>query len=139
MTSSMDKAVRAAIALMLFTAAPVRAEYLRIQLRVFGLDCELCARGVSATVRKMDGVESVNISLKTGLLQVVLTRGNKFSMSALRKRIRENGFRPMDAIVDAYGRFNGTKFEVLGSGESYDLGRKAVSSDALMELTFNIP
>jgi copper chaperone CopZ len=128
----------AAFALLLLTTEPVRAEYLRIELKVYGLDCELCARGVGASVQKLPGVESVNVSLRTGLLEITLTRGNRFKMSDLRKRIRQNGFRSMEGKVTAVGRFNGPKFEVLGSGESYDLGSRASDAVAPMEMTFDV-
>jgi copper chaperone CopZ len=126
-----------AFALVLLAAEPVRAEYLRIELEVYGLDCELCARGVAASVGRLGGVESVNVSLKTGLLEIALTRGNTFKMSDLRKRIKENGFRSMEAKVTAVGRFSGSKFEVLGSGESYDLGNRASTAVAPVEITFD--
>ena len=128
----------APIAVMLVAAAPIRAEYLRIQLKVYGLDCELCARGVSASVGRLSGVESVKVSLKTGILEIALAHGNMFKMSDLRKRIRENGFRSMEATVTAFGRFNGTQFEVLGAGESYDLGSRASNTVTPMELTFEV-
>lgn len=117
---------------------PIRAEYLRIRLRVYGLDCQLCARGVGATVQRMPGVKSVDVSLKTGLLEIVLTPGNSFKMSDLRKRIRENGFRSMEATVTAIGDFNGPKFEVTGSGESYDVARPEARSSTSVELTFDV-
>ena len=130
--------VGASIAAMLTAASPIRAEYLRISLKVYGLDCQLCARGVGASVGRLAGVESVGVSLKTGLLEIVLKRGNTFKISDLRKRIRENGFRSMDATVTAVGRFNGTKFDVLGAGESYDLGRQASNTVNPIEVTFDI-
>jgi len=115
--------IRAAVvAIVLLAGKPAHAEYLRIQLRVYGLDCELCARGVSKSVGRLSGVESVNVSLKTGTLDVVLRRGNTFKMRDLRKRIKENGFRSMDAKVTAVGSYDGFKFHVLGSDESYDIG-----------------
>ena len=77
---------------LLLAVEPVHAEYLRIQLKVYGLDCELCARGVSATIQRIPGVKSVDISLKKGMLDIVLMRGDALKMSDLRKRIHENGF-----------------------------------------------
>jgi copper chaperone CopZ len=115
-----------------------RAEYLRIQLRIFGLDCQLCARGVSATIQRMAGVQSVDVSLKKGVLDILLTPGNTFKMSDLRKRIRENGFRSMEATVTAIGALNGSKFEVTGSGESYDVENSAAKSSAPGQLTFEV-
>lgn len=127
-----------ALAGLLLVVEPVRAEYLRIQLRVYGLDCELCARGVGASIQRMAGVKSVNVSLKKGLLEIVLAPGNTFKMSDLRKRIRDNGFRAMEATVTAVGEFKGPRFEVLGSGESYDVGSPDSRPTAAGELTFDI-
>jgi copper chaperone CopZ len=128
----------AALVGLLLAVEPLQAEYLRIKLQVYGLDCQLCARGVGATIQRMPGVKSVEVSLKTGLLEIVLVRGNAFKMSDLRKRIRENGFRSMEATVTAVGEFNGSKFEVLGSGESYDVGSRDPTSTTPVELTFDI-
>ena len=61
------------LVVILMAAAPLHAEYLRIQLRVYGLDCGLCARGVAASVQRLAGVKSVDVSLKTGVLEIVLS------------------------------------------------------------------
>jgi copper chaperone CopZ len=123
---------------LLIAVEPVQGEYLRIQMRVYGLDCQLCARGVGFSVQRLDGVKSVDVSLKKGMLDIVLKRGNTFRMSDLRKRIRENGFRPMEATVTAVGQFNGSKFEVLGSGESYDVSSTDSKSSTPVEETFEV-
>jgi copper chaperone CopZ len=123
---------------LLLAIEPARAEYRRIQLKVYGLDCELCARGVSASVHRLAGVRSVEVSLRTGILEIELTPGNTLKMSDLRNRIRENGFRPMGATVTAIGRFNGSRFEVLGTGESYDLSVPDAKGVDAPELTFDV-
>lgn len=129
----------AGLVALLSSARPLRAEYLHVELRVYGLDCELCARGLSASILRMPGVKSVDISLKKGLLEIVLTSGNDFKLSDLRRRTRENGFRPMEATVTARGEFRGPKFEVNGSGESYDVAQSRARADSLVELTFRVP
>ncbi len=121
----------------LLDARAVNAEYLRIQLKVYGLDCGICARGVSASVGRLAGVTSVNVSLKTGLLDIALAPGNSFKLSDLRKRIQQNGFRSMEAKVTAIGRFAGPKFEVSGTGESYDLVQSSKGS-GVVEMTFDV-
>jgi copper chaperone CopZ len=124
------------VAGLLCGSPPLRAEYLRIELRVYGLDCELCARGVSASIQRMPGVKSVDVSLKTGLLEIVLAPGNTVKMSDLRKRIRQSGFRAMEGTVTAKGEFNGSKFEVSGSDESYEVGIPDQKASSRVELTF---
>jgi hypothetical protein len=87
----------------------------------------------------MAGVRSVEVSLKTGILAIELNPGNTFKMSDLRNRIRENGFRPMEATVTAVGKFNGSKFEVLGTSESYDgVASEEKGVDDEREITFEI-
>ena len=127
-----------ALAWLFIAVEPVQGEYLRIQLKVYGLDCELCARGVGFSVQRLDGVKSVDVSLKNGTLDIVLKRGNNFKMSGLRKRIRENGFRPMQATVTAVGQFNGSKFEVLGGSESYDVSSPDLKSSGPVEVSFDV-
>ena len=123
---------------LLLAIEPVRAEYRRIQMKVYGLDCELCARGVGASIHRLAGVKSVEVSLKTGTLEIELNPGNTIRMSDLRNRIRENGFRPLGATVTAVGRFNGSRFEVLGTGESYDVAIPDAKGVDTPELTFDI-
>jgi copper chaperone CopZ len=127
-----------ALAGLLLAVTPLRAEYLRIQMRVYGLDCELCARGVSASIQRLKGVKSVDVSLKKGSVDIALEPGNTFKMSDLRKRIRENGFRSMEATVTAVGQFNGSRFEVLGSGESYDVSSPDSKAETPVEATFEV-
>lgn len=124
----------------LLTVEPLHAEYMRIQLRVYGLDCELCARGVSASIQSLGGVKAVDVGLKKGMVVLMLEPGNTFKMSDLRRRIRENGFRSMEATVTAIGRCDGSRFDVLGTGESYDVGsacNAANGSASSVELTFD--
>ncbi len=121
---------------ILLTANCLHAQYVRIQLRVYGLDCELCARGVAASIMRLDGVKSVFVKLKEGILDITLKPDNKFKMSSLRKRIQDNGFRSMEATVTALGKFDGSRFEVMGSGESYNVKVPASNSPPPMEFTF---
>lgn len=123
-------------AAILLAENSLHAQYVRIQLRVYGLDCELCARGVAASIMRLDGVKSVAVNLKQGILDIALKPDNKFRMSSLRKRIQDNGFRSMEATVTALGKFNGSRFEVLGSGESYAVTVPASNSPPPLEFTF---
>ena len=132
--------LRSGILAVLFCAAqPLHAEYLNIHLRVYGLDCGLCAKGVAASVQHLPGVKSVEVTLKTGMLDILLTPGNTLKMSDLRSRIKMNGFRPMDATATAIGDFKGSsRFEVTGADETYDLSVPEAKSNGPIQLTFEI-
>ena len=59
-------------------------------------------------------------------------------MIDLRRVIRENGFRSLEATITAVGDFNAaSKFEVAGSGETYDVPRPAKDHQPV-ELTFSV-
>jgi copper chaperone CopZ len=127
------------LAALLVSVEPLHAEYRKIQLRVYGLDCGLCARGVAASVQRLAGVKSVDVDIKKGMVDIVLVPGNKFKMTDLRKRIRENGFRPVEGTVTAVGEFTrSSNFEVVGSGESYDIGAPGSNTSGLIERTFKV-
>ena len=54
-------------------------------------------------VRKLDGVESVDVSLERASVTIGLRPGNRITLPQLRQIIRNNGFTAKDAIVTAIG------------------------------------
>jgi len=79
---------------------------------------------VSAAVKKMDGVESVDVSLEKGSVDIKLKADNTVTLPQLRRTIRSNGNEAKDAtiagrgkIVDRDGKpvldlLNGTTMEI---------------------------
>ncbi len=68
-------------------------------------------------MRKVDGIQAVNVSLKDGLTVLELRPDNKVTLAQLRQVIKNNGFVSRDAVVTARGAVSGTTFEVTGTGE----------------------
>jgi len=58
---------------------------------------------VSVPVKKIPGVETVNVSLNKGLVSINLAPGNKVTMAQIRKAILDDAFTPKDAKVVAEG------------------------------------
>ena len=54
-------------------------------------------------VRKLDGVESVDVSLERASVTIGLRPGNRITLPQLRQIIRNNGFSAKDATVTAIG------------------------------------
>jgi copper chaperone CopZ len=54
---------------------------------------------VSVAVKKLNGVQSVNVSLNKGLVTIELAAGNYLTMGELRRVIITNGFSPKEATV----------------------------------------
>ena len=66
---------------------------------------------MSVAVRKLSGVESVDVSLEKASADIRLKPGNTITLPQLRELIKTNGYPTKDAHVEARGRFvdrNGT-------------------------------
>ena len=104
--------------LLLLVPAQARAEYTRIELKIFGMDCAICAHGIRVAIQKIDAVESVTLSLERAEADIRLRQENRVSLDQFRKIVKANGFEPRQATVTAVGtaREVGGKlaFEVSG-------------------------
>ena len=78
---------------------------------------------MSVAVKKIEGVESVKVSLNEGRATIVLKPGNTVRLDQIRKAVEEQGFTPKDAKVKAIGNLSGPnghlQFTVSGSNEVF--------------------
>jgi copper chaperone CopZ len=63
----------------------------------------VCAHAVSVAIQKIDGVASVEVSLKGGFADVKLKPGNRVDPERIRQVARDNGFTPKGAAVKVAG------------------------------------
>ena len=74
-------------------------------------------------LQKMQGVESVDVSLNEGKAVIRLQPGNSVSLGQIRKAVTEKGFTPKEARIEAAGDLSavkdGLRFEVTGAGEGF--------------------
>jgi hypothetical protein len=59
---------------------------------------------VRVAVRKLSGVESVNVSLERASAEIQLRPGNTITLDQLRTIIKNNGFTPKEATVSVVGK-----------------------------------
>jgi len=79
---------------------------------------------VSVAVKKLDGVESVEVSLEKASADIRLKPGNTITLPQLRRIIRQSGYPTKDAQVDARGTFverNGRPVLDLQNGSFLEL------------------
>ena len=78
---------------------------------------------MSVSIKKIPGVESVNVSLKQGLVSITLKPGNTITLTQVRKAIKDDAFTPKEARVVAVGELaaaNGRlRFKVAGTNEVF--------------------
>ena len=85
----------------------------------------MCAHAVSVSLKSVNGVNSVDVSLNQGLATVTLKSGNTVTMEQLKRAITKNGFTTKQSNVVVTGTLisdNGkVTLRVSGSNETFAL------------------
>ena len=68
------------------------AEVEEIELRVDGLSCPFCSLGLEKKLKRIEGVEGVQIHMKRGITEVSLAPEEAPDLAAIRKAVKEAGF-----------------------------------------------
>ena len=126
------KRILAAIFVVL-TPLAARAEYEQVNLTVFGMDCAPCAHAIHASMKGIQGVNTVDVDLNTGLVSIKLTPGNSAAMRQFNEAVEKNGFTHKDAQVVVRGQLSGTAsapfLDVSGTKDRYALAPLAAGLD----------
>jgi copper chaperone CopZ len=121
-----------AVTLALSTVA-AHAEYEQVNLTVFGMDCAPCAHAIHVSMKGIQGVNTVDVDLNTGLVTIKLAPGNKAGMLQFNQAVEKNGFTHKDADIIARGKLTGTAnapfLEVAGTTDRFALSPAATGSD----------
>ncbi len=59
---------------------------------------------MSVAIKRVEGVESVDVSLNEGFADIKLRDGNKVTVDQVREIIRKNGFTPKESTVRVRGK-----------------------------------
>lgn len=70
-----------------------------VEVDVDGMACSACSYRVQKELSKLDGVDSVQVSLKEKKARIVLAPGGKPDVDTIKKAITESGFTAGKAIV----------------------------------------
>ena len=86
---------------LLFALSPLaaQAEYEQVNLTVFGMDCAPCAHAIHISMKGIQGVNTVDVDLNSGLVIIKLTPANSASMRQFNEAVEKNGFTHKDADV----------------------------------------
>ena len=91
-----------------------------------------CAHAVGVALKKLKGVDTVEVKLNAGLAIVHLKSGNRISLQDMKKVISDHGFTPGDAVVKFTGTVNSengkTWIEVSDVNEVLNLDEAAANS-----------
>jgi cation transport ATPase len=122
-----------AVAVFLFVSLTAHAQYQQVNLTVFGMDCAPCAHAIHVSMKGIQGVNTVDVDLNTGLVSVKLSPGNNASMRQFNEAVEKNGFTHKDANIIAKGKITGNaaalSFEVAETRDRFVLKPGSTSSD----------
>jgi copper chaperone CopZ len=114
-----------AAGILALTTLAARAEYEQVNLTVFGMDCAPCAHAIHVSMKGIQGVNTVDVDLNTGLVTIKLTPGNSAAILQFNQAVEKNGFTHKDAAIIARGKLTGTAdapfFEVAGTRDRFAL------------------
>lgn len=120
-------------AILTLSLLPAHAEYQQVKLTVFGMDCAPCAHAIHVSMKGIQGVNTVDVDLNTGLVSIQLTPGNSAAMRQFNQAVERNGFTHKDADIVARGMLSGTAsapvLEVAGTTDRYTLTAAATAAD----------
>jgi copper chaperone CopZ len=133
-----------AAAFFAFLPLVAHAEYEQVNLTVFGMDCAPCAHAIHVSMKGIEGVNTVDVDLNTGLVTIKLSPGNSASMRQFNQAVEKNGFTHKDAEIVVKGKLTGPPnapvLEVSGTSDRYALSPMAGSLDivSLLDKTVTV-
>jgi copper chaperone CopZ len=130
--------VRIAI-LFLICAGGVRAEFLHIQVSVRDMTCESCSESLGSILKRMRGVENVDIDYKAATVRLDLASQNRISVEQVWDAVKRVGFTPGATKVDVRGVVGGGKIEVREANKTYQVEGSAPDGETELKGTTEPP
>jgi len=109
------------------------AEYEQVNLTVFGMDCAPCAHAIHVSMKGIQGVNTVDVDLNTGLVSIKLTPGSSAAIRKFNEAVEKNGFTHKDANIVVRGQLPGSAqapfLDVTGTKDRYALTPLSAGAD----------
>jgi copper chaperone CopZ len=94
-----------------------------------------CAFAVRGALKKLPGVESVDVSLNKGLAAVKLKPGNSIKPEEAWETVRKTGFTPKETKIYVRGAVQAGKLRVTGTNQLLDLAPDPKNPKVVIELS----
>src|SRR5688572_11189617 len=133
--------IRFSAVCVLLGAFPSRpsAELRTIKFKLAGMDCAYCNGAMDKALKKLEGVESIELLPQKGTAEIRLKAENKIALRDVRRIIKSTGYTPGDAEITARGRIAGTggtaSLDLLNGSTLPIAGGAKEPSGAIVEVT----
>ena len=113
------------VCVLLVSALCLRGEFLRIDVSFEDIGCASCLESLEGRLRRVRGVERVEIDAAKGVATLYLEPGNKVRLAPLLSRITQDGTKILSTRVKARGTIGSSEpgflFQPSGLAETYRL------------------
>ncbi len=92
------------ITIMLLFSSFAHAGISSLSVTVEGMACPFCAFGVEKRIKKVTGVSSVNVDMRTGKVMVTAAPDTSIYYQEIPQAVRNAGFTPGEIHITANGR-----------------------------------
>lgn len=127
------------VILLLLSACGVRAELLHIQVLVRDMTCESCSESLGSLLKRMRGVENVDIDYKAATVRLDLAAQNRIGIEQVWDAIKRVGFTPGATKVDLRGVVSGNRIEVREADKTYQIEGHAPEGETEVKGTIEPP
>ena len=112
-------------ALLIVSATSTLASVNEVRLYVEGLACPFCTFGIEKSLKKVEGVVSLETTIRTGLVRIQLEPGAQLDPAALEEAVKRAGFTPSRIEATITGKLStSNEYPALaasGSGQTFRL------------------
>jgi copper chaperone CopZ len=124
---------------LLISACSVRAEFLHIQVSVRDMNCESCSESLGSILKRMRGVENVDIDYKAATVRMDLTAQNRIGIEQVWDAFKRVGFTPGATTVDVRGVVSAGRIEVREANKTYQIDGHAPDGETELKGTTEPP
>lgn len=99
-TSMIKSVLTMLTGLILVTSSLFASELQKVSIRVDGLACPFCAYGLEKKLKRLEGVERLEIKINDGLVILHFKADAKVDQELIMKKVKEAGFTPREIKVE---------------------------------------
>ena len=120
-----------AVALLCFTAGKARSEILEMRQTIYGMDCSSCSHPLGIALKRLPGVESVEVSLERGEAEIRLMPGNTLTVEDVQSVIRKGGFETKEVDLSVAGTLveKDARLAIAVGRETYLIGPESRAAE----------
>lgn len=109
--------------LAIFAMSGARAQLIKVDQEVFGMDCAPCAYGLERGLKRMKGLEKIQVSLNDGKAYLSLASDNTLTLKKIQDEVKKNGFSARNAEVILKGEIlkNGNDWNIKVNNETFQI------------------